>query len=287
MYGRIRQGAVTVMYLLIGLVAAGCASPSGHSASKPAKRKPLTIAAVSIESKPRDTAFNLGRIEAWAPKAKAAGADLVLFPELALSSAWQSREIRKFAEPIDGPAVQRLIRLAGELDLILVVGMTELDGDKAYITQVLVSGKGIIGRHRKSSLAGGPNGEGKVWDTGQDANVFDIHGRKVGIAICFESVHPETCAALKANGAEIILAPYANGTDPKELITGKRPYTYARARENAAWYIACDATPRDDKGNLTPGAAYAIDPQGTLVRLSPTDQPGEAMIVLTIGETSP
>ena len=36
------------------------------------------------------------------------------------------------------------------------------------------------------------------------------------IAICYESVKPATCAALKAAGARIIPAPHAHGTDPDE-----------------------------------------------------------------------
>lgn len=91
--------------------------------------------------------------------------------------------------------------------------MTERDGDRAYITHVLLDGGGVIGRHRKSDLA---SGEEKTWDCGDDADVFDIDGIRVGIAICYESVKPATCAALKAAGARIIPAPHAHGTDPDE-----------------------------------------------------------------------
>ena len=115
--------------------------------------------------------------------------------------------------------------------------MTERDGDHAYITQVLLDGHGVIGKHRKSQLAGGPDGEGKYWDPGDDANVFAVCGVRMGIAICYESVHPETCAKLRATGAQVILAPYANGTLPEELTNGQRPYPAARARENGVWYV--------------------------------------------------
>ncbi len=158
-------------------------------------RAPLTVAAVSCESRIREVEFNLSRIEYWAKEAANADADLVLFPESGIQAWWQSRENRQFAESLTGPSIQRLTLLAGELDLILAVGMTELAGNKAFLTHVLLDGGGVIGTHRKSSLAGGENGEGRVWDQGNDANVFEIKGKKVGIAICFESVHPETCRA--------------------------------------------------------------------------------------------
>jgi len=232
------------------------------------------IAAVACESRVRDTEFNLGRIEHWARRAAAEGADLALFPECGIHGWWASRENRRFAEPVDGPSVRRLVRLAGELDLVLAVGMTELDGDRAYITHVLLDGNGVIGRHRKTALAGGADGEAKTWNAGSDANVFRIKGYTVGIAICYESVNPETCAALRANGAEIILAPYANGTLPAEIADPhrrQRKWVWQRPVENRVWYIASDTT-----------AAFVISPEGDLLALTPKEQPGEGMVVCRI-----
>lgn len=266
---------------LFGTALATCSAAGAES---------ITIAAVSCEGRIRETQFNLNRIEHWTRQAAAAGADLVLFPECALHGWWQSRENRRFAETTNGPAVQRLVRLAGELDIIIATGMTEINGDHAYITHLLIGRDGILGVHRKSSLAGGPKGEAQVWDAGNDANVFEIKGRKIGVAICFESVHPDTCAALKRNQAEIILAPYANGTHPREIIDPQRRqrrWIWDRAKENRVWYVACDATPHDRNGDLLPGAAYAIDPNGRLVVSTPADEPGEAMIVQTIPAAQP
>lgn len=264
------------------LSAVGCST--SETTTSTASRQPdaLVVAAISAESRIRETEFNLSRMEYWARRAAGAGADLALFPEAGISAWWQSREVRAFGEPVDGPSIRRLVGLAEELGIILAVGMTETDGDCAYITHVLLDGNGVIGRHRKSALAGGADGEGRVWDAGHDADVFDVRGFRIGIAICYESVEPDTCRALRANGAEIILAPYANGTDPRELLTGRRPYTFARARENGVWYVACDAPPHDEDGSLRPGAAYVINPEGELVALTPPDARGETMVLYTI-----
>jgi predicted amidohydrolase len=250
----------------------------------------LRVAAVSVVQIHREVEGNLKRIEAWARKAADADAELVLFPEAAISGWWQSREIRKYGEPVDGPSIQRLIGLAKELDIAMVVGMTEVDGDKAYLTQVFLDGNGIIGKHRKSALAGGPdNGEQLTWDKGNDANVFNYKDIQIGIAICFECVHPETCRKLKANGAEIILAPHANGTKPSDLLNieqgrenGKRVYLFDRARENRVWLVGCDDAPTNKDGSKEAGAAYVISPTARLVKLSDPNDAGENMIVHTI-----
>ena len=247
--------------------------------------KSIVIAAVSCEIRIRDTAGNLKRIEAWTKRAAEQQADLVLFPECTIHGWWQSRENRKFSETIDGPSIARIAKIARRHQITIAVGMTERDGDKFYLTHVIVGPNGVIGRHRKSSLSGGKTGEGRVWDAGNDANIFDIHGFKIGVAICFESVHPATCRKLKANGAEIILAPYANGTRPAEILDParkQRSWMWQRVKENQLWYIACDATPHDKRGKLQPGAAYAVSPAQRLIACTPKDTPGEAMIVVRI-----
>lgn len=231
-----------------------------------------------MESHLRQPERNLAKVQTWARRAAEAGADLVLFPEATLSGWWSSREVRAFAEPIDGPSLRRLARLAGKLDLVIAVGLTEQAGDCAYLTHVLLDGNGVIGRHRKKELA---SGEEKTWDPGDDVNVFEVRGVPVGIAICYESVHPRVCAELARGGARIILAPYANGTDPDELLDGRRKYPAARARENGVWYVACDAPARRDD-TLRRGAAYVIDPAGEVVTITPPDETGETMVVYRI-----
>ncbi|MBI4578525.1 MAG: hypothetical protein HY718_02415 [Planctomycetes bacterium] len=273
--GNLRRLVAVLTFAAPGLV--GCSTTHHENRLDPLRQ--LTVAAVSCESRTRDVPGNLARIEAWARRATAAGADLVLFPETAISGWWASREIRAYAEPLDGPSVRRLTDLARELSVIICVGMTEGDGDRAFITQAIVDGHGVLGAHRKIELA---PGEEKHWDPGNDANVFDIRGLRVGIAICYESVHPNICAKLRANGAEVILAPYANGTDPDELTTGRRPYTYARAKENGVWYVACDAPAHDENRRLRRGAAYVINPAGELVALTSPEATGENMVVHTI-----
>ncbi len=263
-------------------VTIGALISSGCSVLPPPDRtgpRQLVVAVVSMESKIRQPERNLQRIEEWARRAAQAGAELVLFPETALSGWWASREIRAYAEPIDGPSVRRLIELARELEIVMAVGMTERSGKQAHITQVLLDGRGVIGTHRKTLLA---PGEEKTWDPGNDANVFEIKGIRIGIAICFESVQPTMCSRLKAAGAELILAPYANGTDPDELLDGRRRYPAARARENGVWYVACDAPAHDESGALRRGAVYIIDPAGQLVDITRPDARGENMVVRTI-----
>ena len=272
------QRAFPVVFVIMVSLALSCAVQTADSDS-------IVIAAVSCEIKIRNTAYNLERIAYWSKRAAAKGADLVLFPECTVHGWWQSRENRKFAEQLDGDSIGHVIKIARKHDIVIAVGITEKSGEKYFLTHVIVGPKGILGFHRKSSLACGSSGEASIWNVGSDANVFKINGLNIGIAICYESVHPEMCRKLKANGAEVILAPYANGTLPSEILDPareKRKWIWDRVRENRVWYVACDATPHDKQGNLLPGAAFVISPDQELVACTPKDVPGEAMVVVRI-----
>jgi predicted amidohydrolase len=244
--------------------------------------EPITIAAVSVLvyfGSPKAVQKNLDQVEKWTRHAAAEGADLVLFNETSIQGYWQTPQLRKLAEPLDGPAVGRLTALAKELDIIIAAGLAEKRGDKVHNTHVLVGPEGLIGTHSKSSFA---DGEEKYFDIGNDYNVFDIGSWKVGISICYESVQPETCRKLADNGAEVILAPYCNGVTAQEIAEGKRPYFQERAEENGVWYVACDQCGSSKGDKTTPdraGAACFVDPTGKIVATTDLEEKGEHMIV--------
>jgi len=247
--------------------------------------QPITIAAVSVlvyYGNAANVGKNVDQVEKWTRLAAEQGADLGLFNETNITGYWQTTQIRDLAEPLDGPIVQYLTGLANELDIMICAGMAEREGDKVYNTQVLIGPDGLIGYHRKSSLA---SGEEKYFDIGNDTNVFDIGFCKVGIAICYESIQPDTCAALAAKGAEVILAPYCNGVTRQEIDEGKRPYFNERARDNNVWYIACDQC-GSSNGSITEperaGVGCFVNPSGDIVAVTSTEETGEHMVVYTI-----
>lgn len=239
----------------------------------------LKVAAVSCVVYYRQPGENLKQIAKWTRVAAHEGADIVLFNETCITGYIYSREIRDFAQPLSGPWVGELTKLASENNIVICAGMPEKSFRKVYNTQVLVGPKGLIGFHRKSSL---PSGEEQRFDIGHDTNVFVVRGVKVGIAICFESVHSETCRALARKGAQVILAPYSNGVTAREIHERKRLYFQDRARENGVWYVACDESHIDNNSTdakINPGAVCFVSPDGSIVQMTNLNDLGEHMIV--------
>ena len=97
---------------------------------------------------------NLLNAERLVRDAAEAGADLAVLPEMFICPYDNSR-FPDFAEPADGPSVERLSRLAEETGLYFIAGTVPErgSGGKIYNTSFCFSDDGSrIGRHRKIHL---------------------------------------------------------------------------------------------------------------------------------------
>src|SRR5512135_1076322 len=113
----------------------------------------IRVAAVSVNSELGKPFQVFDAIAAWCGRAKAEGAELVLFPELIVPghctpNTWE------IAEPVpEGPSVRTLVSLAQQHGLLLSAGLAEKERDIVYNTQVLVGPQGYIGKQRKIHLS--------------------------------------------------------------------------------------------------------------------------------------
>ncbi|WP_193143004.1 N-carbamoyl-D-amino-acid hydrolase [Meridianimarinicoccus sp. MJW13] len=159
--------------------------------------------------------------------AHARGAELVVFPELALTTFFPRWFMTDRAE-IDGwfeaampnAKVQPLFDLARELGIGFHLGYGELTPEGRYFnTAILVDGTGaIVGKYRKIHLPG--HREDEPWRPFQHLEkryfekgdlgfpVFDAFGGKLGMCICNDRRWPETWRMLGLGGAELVVLGY-------------------------------------------------------------------------------
>ena len=84
---------------------------------------------------------------------RAAGTDLIVFPETTLSGFPTRDTIADVAEPIDGPSLTAVRNAAREARVAVAVGLAERDGSRFFNTTVLVDERGEIAlRYRKTHL---------------------------------------------------------------------------------------------------------------------------------------
>ncbi|MCP4642483.1 MAG: carbon-nitrogen hydrolase family protein, partial [bacterium] len=93
-------------------------------------------------------------------------------------------------------------------------GVLEADAGKTYNTALLIRPDGTVaGKYRKTHFAQGYSHGDKKGDNppgylrGTTYPVFEVHGRKMGIMICYDRQKPVVAQQLVANGAEFIINP--------------------------------------------------------------------------------
>lgn len=208
---------------LLALSAVGCA------AEKPDN---VRIAGIVLKWIRGDKEANYRRAEPLIRQAAAGGAKIVCTTECFLDGyAIQDKSIpletyRALGEPIpDGPYFQRLARLADELDIHLIAGMLEADGEKRYNTAVLLDPDGrLAGKYRKQKL-----GHELVRNTpGDVSRVFDTPYGKVGVMICADRTESDIVGRFCARGADFLICPSGGMFGPVQ----NDPILSARSREN-------------------------------------------------------
>ncbi|TIU91934.1 MAG: N-carbamoyl-D-amino-acid hydrolase [Mesorhizobium sp.] len=231
------------------------------------------------------------RLVALLEKAAAAGAEIAVFPELALTTffpRWRiddQAEIEAFFEPaMPGPQTQRLYDTAARLKIGFALGYAELTrGDgvtRRFNTMVLVGQDGkLVGRYRKIHVPGSSEPEPgttvhlerRYFEPGNlGFPVFVYRGVRVGMAICNDRRWPETYRMLCLNGAEIVLIGYNTPLrlDEAPALAHLRMFhnhlpMQAGAYQNTVW-VAAAAKAGVEDGQALIGGSCIIAPTGEI-----------------------
>ncbi|WP_290819409.1 carbon-nitrogen hydrolase family protein, partial [Halovivax sp.] len=105
------------------------------------------VAACQFEPEPGDVDANVETVRELGG-ALADDVSLAVFPELCLTG-YDLDAVPDVAEPVPGASTDRAVELADELDVTLVLGLPERDGDAVYNATVLVSPDGVEAIYRK------------------------------------------------------------------------------------------------------------------------------------------
>lgn len=155
-----------------------------------------------------DTHGNLQKMISIILEASANKADLVCLPELAYTGYFlESKELQQLAEPVDGPFVQTLSKLAQEKGVYVIAGYAEsvdIPG-RMYNSAVLIDNKGCVVGNMRKVYAWGQ--EKLKFREGREFPVYDTPLGKIGMMICYDVEFPEPARVEALKGAEIIVVP--------------------------------------------------------------------------------
>jgi predicted amidohydrolase len=189
----------------------------------------LTIAAAQLGPIARAETRRdvVARLVALMRQGKAMGADLVVYPELALTTffpRWWFERLEEtdafFERAMPGPETRALFEEAERLGVAFSLGYAELTAEgRRFNTQILVEKSGrIVGKYRKVHLPGHAGNESwrpfqhlekryfEIGDLGFPA--FRALGGIVGMLICNDRRWPEAWRVLGLQGVELALMGY-------------------------------------------------------------------------------
>lgn len=234
----------------------------------------MRLALWQTQGHPGDVAANLAALAIQAAAAAAAGADLLLCPELWLGGYNVPQQP---AEPAAGPAAQHIAGIAREHGIAICYGYAEshAQGGKPYnAAQVIAASGERLSNYRKTHLFGAF--ERELFTPGEQLQApFLFAGWSVGLLVCFDIEFPENARQLTLAGAELLLIPTAltpeYGAVPDLIVP-------ARAVENQLFVAYCNHSGSEAGLEFLGGSCVAA-PDG---RKLASAGGGEALLVVDL-----
>jgi NAD+ synthase (glutamine-hydrolysing) len=167
----------------------------------------VSIALAQINTHLGDVPANLEKHMEQVREAKAAGADLLVFPELSLTGYCLQDLVPSVAHQtsIDDPLFKHLLDASQWIDL--VVGFVDEDPrHRFYISAAYLSGGQVVHIHHKVYLPTyGLFDEGRFFAPGDEVRAFDTRFGRAGILICEDFWHASPPYLLWLDGADLLL----------------------------------------------------------------------------------
>jgi 5-aminopentanamidase len=259
-------------------------------------KDPLIIATAQFENKSGDKDYNLSVIDKLSAQAARQGADVIAFHECSITGYTFARHLSKeqmldIAEEVpNGPSVSKLIEISSTNKITILAGLFEKDKKgNLFKPYVCVDKEGLRAKFRKLHPFINPH-----LTPGSEYCIFDLHGWKCGILICYDNNIVENVRATRLLGAQIIFMPHvtmctpstrpgAGFVDPQLWENRQRDPTSlrlefdgmkgrdwlmkwlpARSYDNAIYTIFSNPIGMDDD-QLKNGCSMIIDPFGDVI----------------------
>jgi predicted amidohydrolase len=272
--------------------------------------RPLRVALAQIHCPWADVRGNLQRMEAWAEKARAGGAELLAFPELCVSGICKDERLASLTETLDGPSVARVRSQAQRLRLAIGFGFSEQADGVPWNAYAVVEPDGTLaGVYRKNHI---PVLERPFWQGHDRQPVFTALGRRIAVSTCWDNKYKELLAHYAREGAEVVLMPHAWDADAldeegrvidyqsmEEIVAYRRRtgrlrwkthdqmrddfyrYIPGLAREGRFWALFVNQSGRPHECLDFVGPSFVVDPRGQVV--AETRDGGEQLLLAELG----
>ncbi len=244
----------------------------------PGRLAPVRLALAQIDTRVGDIEGNTAKIRDYTARARDAGAELVLFPELAVTGYPPEDLLLK--EHFLRRTREALETLAADTEgIVSLVGFPERSEDVYNSLAVLAEGE-VKAIYRKTQLPNyGVFDEQRYFQSGDAGAVIDLGEARLGLTICediWNPGSPESDEALA--GASLIVnlsaSPYHHGKGSQ-----RERMLIQRARDNLCAVAFCNLVGGQDE-LVFDGHSLVIDHEGCVLARGP--QFAEGLVVATV-----
>ena len=230
----------------------------------------MKIAAAQISCALGDLDANQSKIREFSSRAKDAGAELVVFPEM-VDTGYSMPTIQKQARAWADGAVPQLQTTAKTLSIAIAGGVSEREGAFIYNSQLVVDANGhVVAKYRKTHLVtAAPLDERGCFSPGNEFSSFAMAGLRLGLSICYDLRFPEMCRKLAVEHRVNVLINSSAWPFPR--VEHLRILALARAIENQSYLILANRVGTDD-GVTFCGTSAIVDPYGAIVAAASVDR---------------
>ncbi|MBD2872284.1 carbon-nitrogen hydrolase family protein [Paenibacillus sp. IB182493] len=214
---------------------------------------------------------NLGLMRDYISAGRAAGADIVCFPEMNVTGYIDPGQYPDAVLSLEHPAIERVVSLSGEYATSVIAGFVEANpGGKPYINQFVASDGKLLGFYRKKTIKEGEENWFAPGDGRQP--VFTVSGLAFGLAICADIDDPAIFAQYAGMSAAAVFECAAPGLYGEQE-TRNWSSGHAWWRDNCweklgkyaaegALYIGVATQAGRTKDEDFPGGGYLFGPRG-------------------------
>jgi NAD+ synthase len=232
-------------------------------------RPDIKIAIAQINPIVGDLDYNESRILTFWMDAEKMGAELVIFPELAICGYPPEDLIIRpsFLAAVE-TRIKSLCEKTKHMDCAALLPSPLREDGKIYNAAFLIDKGQIIGIIRKQYLPNyGVFDECRTFNAAPPQDIITFKGHKLGVMICEDVWHPEPAAHLKKQGAEILIVPNASPFETGKAET-RLKITRARVSETGLPLIYVNQIGGQDE-LVFDGGSFALDVRGEITTQLP------------------
>jgi NAD+ synthase (glutamine-hydrolysing) len=227
----------------------------------------MSVAIAQLNQTVGDLPANARRIRDAAAQGRAAGASLVVTPELSLCG-YPPEDLVLRPAFLDACA-RELSALASQVaDGVLLVGFPELHEGLRHNAVAVIRDRRDAHVYRKQCL---PNytvfDEERYFTPGNAPCVFDVDGVRFGVVICEDIWLPAPAARAQVAGAQVLLVPNGSPYHTRQQAL-RREQAVARAGETGLPIVYVNRVGGQDE-LVFDGASFVLDGDGTLAQQLP------------------